>query len=115
VPAALEKLGYGSAQIEEIIAYAVGHGSMGQAPAINHTSLIGHGFGQAELDKVEGALRSAFDIRFVFNQWTLGQDFCTKTLGIPEAKLNDPTFDLLRHLGYPSRISKRPTTMSAAP
>ncbi|WP_019955194.1 vitamin B12-dependent ribonucleotide reductase [Yoonia vestfoldensis] len=100
VPAALEKLGYGSAQIEEIIAYAVGHGSMGQAPAINHTSLIGHGFGQAELDKVEGALRSAFDIRFVFNQWTLGKDFCTKTLGIPEAKLNDPTFDLLRHLGY---------------
>ncbi|ARU00587.1 vitamin B12-dependent ribonucleotide reductase [Yoonia vestfoldensis] len=100
VPAALEKLGYGPAQIEEIIAYAVGHGSMGQAPAINHTSLIGHGFGQAELDKVEGALRSAFDIRFVFNQWTLGSDFCTKTLGIPEAKLNDPTFDLLRHLGY---------------
>jgi ribonucleoside-diphosphate reductase alpha chain len=100
VPAALEKLGYGPAQIEEIIAYAVGHGSMGQAPAINHTSLIGHGFGQAELDKVEGALRSAFDIRFVFNQWTLGADFCTKTLGIPAAKLNDPTFDLLRHLGY---------------
>ncbi len=100
VPAALDTLGYGSAQIEEIIAYAVGHGSIGQAPAINHTSLIGHGFGQAELDKVEGALKAAFDIRFVFNQWTLGADFCTKTLGIPEEKLNDPTFDLLRHLGY---------------
>ncbi|MEJ6401725.1 vitamin B12-dependent ribonucleotide reductase [Yoonia sp. 2307UL14-13] len=100
VPAALTKLGYGSAQIEEIIAYAVGHGSIGQAPAINHTSLIGHGFGQAELDKVEGALASAFDIRFVFNQWTLGEEFCTKTLGIPAEKLNDPTFDLLRHLGY---------------
>jgi ribonucleoside-diphosphate reductase alpha chain len=100
VPAALEKLGYGSAQIEEIIAYAVGHGSLGQAPAINHTSLIGHGFGQSELDKVEAALASAFDIRFVFNQWTLGEEFCTKSLGIPAAKLNDPTFDLLRHLGY---------------
>ncbi len=100
VPAALETLGYGSAEIEEIIAYAVGHGSIGQAPAINHTSLIGHGFGQAELDKVEAALASAFDIRFVFNQWTLGEEFCTKTLGIPAAKLNDPTFDLLRHLGY---------------
>ena len=100
VPAALEKLGYGSAAIEEIIAYAVGHGSIGQAPAINHTSLIGHGFGQAELDRVEGALASAFDIRFVFNQWTLGEEFCTKTLGIPAEKLNDPTFDLLRHLGY---------------
>ncbi|MDX8348753.1 vitamin B12-dependent ribonucleotide reductase [Cognatiyoonia sp. IB215446] len=100
VPAALDKLGYGSAEIEEIIAYAVGHGSMGQAPAINHTSLVGHGFGQAELDKIEAALASAFDIRFVFNQWTLGEEFCTKTLGIPGEKLSDPTFDLLRHLGY---------------
>jgi len=100
VPAALEKLGYGSAQIEEIIAYAVGHASLGQAPAINHTSLIGHGFGQNELDKIEASLKSAFDIRFVFNQWTLGADFCTNVLGIPAAKLNDPSFDLLRHLGY---------------
>jgi len=100
VPAALEKQGYGSAQIEEIVAYAVGHGSIGNAPGINHTSLIGHGFGQAELDKVEAALPSAFDIRFVFNQWTLGEDFCAKTLGIPAEKLNDPSFDLLRHLGY---------------
>ena len=100
VPAALDTLGYGSAQIEEIIAYAVGHGSMGQAPAINHTSLIGHGFGQAELDKIDGSLKAAFDIRFVFNQWTLGADFCTKTLGIPSEKMNDPTFDLLRHLGF---------------
>jgi len=100
VPAALAKQGYGSAQIEEIVSYAVGHGSIGNAPAINHTALIGHGFGEAEIAKVEAALATAFDIRFVFNQWTLGVDFCTGTLGIPEAKLNDPTFDLLRHLGF---------------
>ncbi|MBB3993828.1 ribonucleoside-diphosphate reductase alpha chain [Sulfitobacter undariae] len=100
VPAALEKLGYGSAQIEEIIAYAVGHGSIGNAPGINHTILMGHGFGPAELEKVDAALASAFDIRFVFNQWTLGQDFCTNVLGIPAAKLNDPTFDLLKSLGF---------------
>ncbi|UWQ16860.1 vitamin B12-dependent ribonucleotide reductase [Jannaschia sp. M317] len=100
VPAALRTLGYGEAQIAEIIAYAVGHGSLGQAPGINHTALIGHGFGQAEIKKIEAALPSAFDIRFVFNQWTLGAEFCTQTLGIPAAKLNDPTFDLLRHLGF---------------
>jgi len=100
VPAALEKQGYGSAQIEEIISYAVGHGTIGNAPGINHTSLIGHGFGAAELEKIEAALPSAFDIRFVFNQWTLGEEFCTGTLGIPTAKLNDPSFDLLRHLGF---------------
>ena len=100
VPGALEAMGYGSAQIEEIVSYAVGHGTIGNAPGINHTSLIGHGFGQNEIDKIEAALPSAFDIRFVFNQWTLGEEFCTKTLGIPAEKLNDPTFDLLRSLGF---------------
>ena len=100
VPAALRKLGYSEASIEEIVSYAVGHGSIGNAPGINHTSLIGHGFGQQEIDKVEAALGSAFDIRFVFNQWTLGADFCTDVLGIPSDKLVDSNFDLLRHLGY---------------
>jgi ribonucleoside-diphosphate reductase alpha chain len=100
VPAALEKLGYPSHQVAEIVAYAVGHGSIAQAPAINHTSLIGHGFGPREIEKVEAALPSAFDIRFVFNQWTLGEDFCKGTLGIPAEKLNDPSFDLLKHLGF---------------
>lgn len=100
VPSALAKLGYGSAQIEEIVSYAVGHGTIGNSPVINHTSLIGNGFGKAELDKIESALGTAFDIRFVFNQWTLGEEFCTKVLGIPQEKLNDPSFDMLRHLGY---------------
>ena len=100
VPTALENLGYGSAQIEEIVSYAVGHASIGNAPGINHTSLIGHGFGANELAKIDASLASAFDIRFVFNQWTLGEEFCTGVLGIPREKLNDPTFNLLSHLGY---------------
>ncbi|MDP0928712.1 vitamin B12-dependent ribonucleotide reductase [Paracoccus onubensis] len=100
VPAALEKLGYPSNQIEEMIAYAVGHASLGNCPGINHSALAGHGFGPRELEKLEAALASAFDIRFVFNQWTLGEEFCRETLGIPAEKLNDPTFDLLRHLGF---------------
>ena len=100
VPAALEGLGYSSSQIEEITSYAVGHGTMANAPGINHTTLLGHGFGQAEIDKIEAAVPSAFDIRFVFNQWTLGAEFCTGTLGIPAEKLNDLSFDLLRHLGF---------------
>ncbi|MHA6267614.1 vitamin B12-dependent ribonucleotide reductase [Aliiroseovarius sp. CAU 1755] len=100
VPAALEKLGYASSEIEEIISYAVGHGTIGNAPGINHTTLIGHGFGQNEIDKIEAALPSAFDIRFVFNQWTLGEEFCTNVLGIPTEKLNNPDFSLLSHLGF---------------
>jgi ribonucleoside-diphosphate reductase alpha chain len=100
VPAALETLGYSATQIAEIVDYAVGRGSLAQAPDLNHTALIGHGFGAAEIEKIEAALPSAFDIRFVFNQWTLGADFCQGTLGIPADKLSDPTFDLLRHLGF---------------
>ena len=100
VPAALENLGYSSSQIEEIVSYAVGHGTLGNAPGINHTSLVGHGFGPRELEKIEAALPSAFDIRFVMNQWTLGEEFCTGTLGIPTETLNDPSFDLLKHLGF---------------
>ena len=100
VPAALAKQGYRSNEVEEIVSYAVGHGSMGNAPGINHTSLIGHGFGKAEIDKIEAALPSAFDIRFVFNQWTLGADFCTNVLGVPTDKMMDSNFDMLTHLGF---------------
>ena len=100
VPGALETLGYSSSQIEEIVAYAVGHGTLGNAPGVNHTRLIGNGFGPAQIDKIEKSLATAFDIRFVFNQWTLGAEFCREVLGIPADKLNDPTFDMLRHLGF---------------
>ncbi len=100
VPAALTKLGYPSNKVAEIVAYAVGHGTLSNCPAINHASLLGHGFGVREFEKIDGALAAAFDIRFVFNQWTLGEDFCKGALGIPTEKLVDPTFDLLRHLGY---------------
>ena len=100
VPAALENLGYKQSQIAEIVSYAVGHATLGNAPGIHPTALIGHGFGPDEIQKIEDALPTAFDIRFVFNQWTLGTDFCTGTLGIPEEKLNDPGFDLLKHLGF---------------
>ncbi|MGH1368936.1 MAG: vitamin B12-dependent ribonucleotide reductase [Maritimibacter sp.] len=100
VPAALEKLGYGSAQIEEIIAHAVGHGSLGNAPGINTSALMQKGFGETEIQKIEEGLSSAFDIRFLFNQWTLGEEFCRQSLGLSDAQLNDASFDLLRHLGF---------------
>ena len=89
------------AEVEEIVAYAVGHGTLEGAPEINATALIGHGFGDGgDRDGRGGAAERAFDIRFVFNQWTLGEAFCTGVLGIPEARLRDPAFDLLRHLGF---------------
>ncbi len=107
VPTALERLGYNDNERQEIIGYAVGHGTLGNAPHINHSSLIGHGFGKEEISKIENALPTSFDIRYVFNQWTLGETFCKETLGIPAEKLNDPTFSLLQHLGFtPNEIEE---------
>jgi ribonucleoside-diphosphate reductase alpha chain len=100
VPAALTALGYTPSQIDEIVAYAVGHKSLGNAPHINRTTLRGHGFGTTEIDKIEAALPGAFDLKFLFTPWTLGEDFCRGTLGIPAEKLADPTFSLLKHLGF---------------
>ncbi|SET60808.1 vitamin B12-dependent ribonucleotide reductase [Oceanicella actignis] len=103
VPAALQKLGYDPLLIERIVAYAVGHGTLAGAPHINHETLAALGFGKAELEKIEDALATAFDISFVFNQWTLGEEFCTRVLGVPAEKLIDPTFNLLAHLGFSRR------------
>src|SRR5579872_5502053 len=100
VPEALRALGYGEAEIAEIEAYAVGHGSLKQAPAINPQTLKAKGFDEKSLATVEAALASAFDIRFVFNKWTLGAEFLTGTLKVPAEKLDEPSFDLLAHLGF---------------
>jgi ribonucleoside-diphosphate reductase alpha chain len=100
VPDALRSLGYRDSEIAEIEAYAVGHASLKQAPAINSGSLRGRGFTDDKIDAVEKGLKSAFDIKFVFNKWSLGEDFLTGTLKVPDEKLNDPSFELLAHLGF---------------
>ncbi|EKV32072.1 Ribonucleotide reductase of class II (coenzyme B12-dependent) [Caenispirillum salinarum AK4] len=100
VPTALRTLGYDDATIDGIINYAVGHGGLKGAPHINPQSLKAKGFGAEELEKLEGALKSAFDIKFAFNKWTLGEAFCKETLGLTDAQLNDFTFDMLSALGF---------------
>ncbi len=100
VPRALTNLGYSSDQIDEIIKYAKGHGTLEECPHINRESLKELGFGDEQIEAVEEALPSSFDIKFAFNQWTLGEDFCREELGLSEDQLSNPQFDLLRHLGY---------------
>ncbi|MEJ2376110.1 MAG: vitamin B12-dependent ribonucleotide reductase, partial [Pseudolabrys sp.] len=103
VPEALRTLGYSESQIAEIEAYAVGHGTMAQAPAINHTTLKAKGFTEEAIGKIEKALPTAFDVKFVFNKWTIGEEFCRDTLGIAAEELASPSFDLLGALGFSKR------------
>ncbi len=77
-----------------------GFGTLKDAPGINHASLKAKGFSNATLETVEESLASAFEIKFAFNKWTLGEEFCKETLGFTEEQLNDMSFDLLEGLGF---------------
>ncbi|SFZ81438.1 ribonucleoside-diphosphate reductase class II [Devosia enhydra] len=99
VPPALRTLGYSEDQIAEIEAYAVGHGNLNQAPGVNPSTLRSKGFTDDKIEALNAGLKSAFDIKFAFNQWTLGVDFL-KSLGVTEAQMNDFSFELLPFLGF---------------
>ena len=99
VPLALSNLGYSEDEINAIVNYAKGHASLEGAPSINHATLRSKGFNEEDLEKIEGALASAFEISFVFNQWTLGEDSMQR-LGFTAEQYNSEGFNLLRSLGF---------------
>ncbi|TWB04337.1 vitamin B12-dependent ribonucleotide reductase [Bradyrhizobium stylosanthis] len=103
VPAALRALGYRESEIAEIEAYAVGHGSLSNAPGINASTLKAKGFTDEAIAKVEKALPTAFDIKFAFNKWTFGEDFIRDQLGIGAEAIAAPGFDLLQAVGFTKR------------
>lgn len=99
VPKALRTLGYNETEVKAIVDYAKGTASLAGAPHVNHESLRGKGFTEAELEKVEAQLNAAFDISFVFNIWTFGESVLQR-LGFKAEEYNKPGFDLLRKLGF---------------
>jgi ribonucleoside-diphosphate reductase alpha chain len=99
VPQALKNLGYSQAENDAIVNFAVGHASFENAPYINNKSLLAKGFTQEEIDKLNGAAKSAFEIGFIFNRFTLG-DACLTRLGFKEEVFADWSFSLLEALGF---------------
>jgi ribonucleoside-diphosphate reductase alpha chain len=100
VPDALRALGYDETRIEDMIAYAVGRATLVGAPGINPAALRARGLPEAAIEKAESALRGAFDIRFVFNKWTLGAETLSSALKITPERYEAPGFDLLTALGF---------------
>ena len=103
VPDALEQLQYTGNEVTEIINYAVGHGTLKDAPAINHETLKEKGFTEIELDLLEQNLKNVFDIRFSFNEFTLGREFCMEKLKLNEEQLSDMNFNMLAALGFQNK------------
>ncbi len=100
VPEALRALGYRESDLAEIEVYAVGHGNLRQAPGVTTAALRARGFTDEKLATLDGALASAFDIKFAFNKWTLGSDFLVDVLKVPADRLEEPAFELLPFLGF---------------
>ena len=100
IPFALKKLGYSQSQIDDMILYCLGRGSLKGAPFIGRDALKAKGFSDAVLDGIEKDLPQTFDITFAFNKWTLGEDFCIKVLGIKKEVLDSPDCNILRLMGY---------------
>jgi ribonucleoside-diphosphate reductase alpha chain len=100
IPSALNRLGYGADEIDDIVAYCAGRKTLRDAPFINHESLTKAGFTKEAIDKLEKSLENAFEIGFAFNKWTLGEDFCREELGFSNEQLNDWSFNMLQSLGF---------------
>ncbi len=99
VQKALVKLGYNDKHIDDIEKYCKGHGTFAGCESINKKILLGKGFTVEKINAIEDELDNVFDIRFAFNKWVLGEDFCKK-IGFTEEQLTDPQFDMLKELGF---------------
>lgn len=100
VPKALANLGYPKTQIDQMIAYAVGAGTLKGCPHINEKSLREKGFTKKELEVVEGSLAEAFDLSFAFTPYLLGESFLKETLKLTDEQLADPGLNVLAAMGF---------------
>ena len=96
---ALKNLGYGEVEIDEIVYYVIGRGTLAGAPEIDEDTLRLHGLTDDDLGRIRQSLPTAFDLPSAINGWTLGPETMER-LGIPAAKWQDPAFNLLRHFGF---------------
>lgn len=67
VEKALEVLGYGDKQREEIIKYVFGSGNLADAPSLNEKALLAKGFTQEMIDKMNKQLKNCYHISHVIN------------------------------------------------
>jgi ribonucleoside-diphosphate reductase alpha chain len=99
VPQALRNLKYAENEIGEIVNYAKGHATLKNAPHINYESLSRKGFTESDIQKIESALPTAFEIGFVFNVFNLGQE-CMQRLGFKPEDYHNFEWSLLESIGF---------------
>jgi ribonucleoside-diphosphate reductase alpha chain len=100
VPAALERLGYTRRQIDDIVRYCRGSGTLQGCPHINPLILKSKGFPDDLLQRLDAMMPGVFELPFAFNRWTVGDDVLINGLGLSKEQIEAPSFDLLAALGF---------------
>ena len=100
VPAALKQLGYTDKEVIDITRYAVGRGTLEDAPGVSFEDLRDEGFDDRQINALKEALPSAFDMTYVFNVHTLGEGFLRGTLGFTDEQISQSGYAILRDLGF---------------
>lgn len=100
IPPALTRLGYTPRQVEDIVRYCRGAGTLNGCPHINPASLRARGVTDELIQKIEGQLPGVFELSFAFTRWTLGDDALTGPLGFKKEQIELPGFDVLAALGF---------------
>jgi ribonucleoside-diphosphate reductase alpha chain len=99
VPLALKNLGYTHKEIDAIVKYAVGSLTIHGTPHVNRESLAAKGFTSQDIQKIEAALVSAFDLNSAIAPWVVGEETISR-LGIDPQKLTEPGNSILKELGF---------------
>ncbi|WP_230199089.1 vitamin B12-dependent ribonucleotide reductase [Risungbinella massiliensis] len=99
---ALKTLGYPEHQIKDILEYVTGTLSFNNHSAINRTTLRAKGLTEEEITQIEKTLPTVFELPFAFNRFTVGEA-ALERLGFTKEQYEDPSFQLLKELGFTSR------------
>ena len=115
IPAALKTLGYTTEQIDDIVAYAVGHGTLEGLPDHRPREPCTPRDSTDEvIARVEKALPVSFDLGNAFAPHVIGEDFLLG-LGFSNEELADWNLDVLASARiHRPRRSRRPTPGPAA-
>ncbi len=103
VTEALLRLGSTPKEMRATLRHIAGTKSLALSPAIGHAALRAKGFDSATIQRLEDYLPQVENIRLAFTPWVLGTEFCRRALRIPADSMDDPRFDVLRHIGYSAK------------
>src|SRR5439155_22423230 len=93
-------LGSSPKEIDDIIKYCCGTGTLAGCPHVNAASLTAKGLPADVIARIEAMLPTAFELPFAFNRYTVGDDVLRDKLHFTDAQINAPGFDMLAALGF---------------